>query len=71
MLDKIKANPEIFYLSCSVLLAFAVLFAQTLGITVLIILCLAVFLLKLCLCHNASSFFLYFFCYAQLCALGT
>ncbi len=44
MLDKIKANPEIFYLSCSVLLAFAVLFAQTLGITVLIILCLAVFL---------------------------
>lgn len=44
MLEKIKAKPELFYFSCAVLFAFAVLLAQTTGITVLIVLCLFAFL---------------------------
>lgn len=44
MLEKIKSKPELFYFSCAVLLALAVLVAQTTGITVLIVLCLTAFL---------------------------
>lgn len=44
MIEKIKAKPELFYFAGAVILALAVLLAQTLGSTVLIVICLSAFL---------------------------